>query len=102
MMKGYLKHQYKQNVSEKRVGKALSKVSPIYHQKRVTNTARLVNPIPYRADYFGHKLHMDQNEKLGFYGVTHVAAIDGHSKFVTAATTMPIKNNIVIYNDIYK
>ena len=37
------------------------------------------NPIPYRADHFGHKIHYDQNEKLVIYGVTHVMEIDGHS-----------------------
>ena len=37
------------------------------------------NPIPYQAEYFGHKLHLDQNEKLAMYGVTHVCAIDGYS-----------------------
>jgi len=61
---------------------------------------RAVNLIPYRADYFGHKLHIDQNEKLVMYGVTHVAAIDGHSRYILATSTMPIKNNIVIYDDI--
>ena len=32
------------------------------------------NPVPYLALSFGHKVHMDQNEKLAMYGVTHVAA----------------------------
>ena len=41
---------------------------------------------PYRADYFGHKLHLDQNEKLVMY-----AAINGHSRFLVSATTIPIK-----------
>ena len=30
------------------------------------------------ADYFGQKIHVDQNEKLGKYGVTNYAAIDGY------------------------
>lgn len=71
-------------------------------QRRRQNTAKAVNPIPYRADYFGHKLHMDQNEKLQMYGVTHVVAIDGHSRFVVAYSTMPVKNNMVIYKDVYR
>ena len=50
------------------------------------------------ADYFG--LHLDQNEKLVMYGVTHVVSIDGHSRFITAHSTMPIKNNEVIYEEI--
>ena len=36
------------------------------------------------------------------YGATHVAAIDGHSRFVVAASKLPIKNNIVYYDQIYR
>ena len=75
---------------------------PRYTAQRRTSTTRAVNPIPYRADYFGHKLHIDQNEKLVMYEVTRVAAIDGHSRFVVAGTTMPVKNNLRIYREIYK
>ena len=35
------------------------------------------NIITYRADYFGRKLHMDQNEKLEMYGVVDLEAIEG-------------------------
>ena len=97
-MTGYVRKKYKVAIAEKRVGAALSMVSPWYTAQR----RRAVNPIPYRADYFGHKLHIDQNEKLVMYGVTHVAAIDGHSRFVVAGTTMPVKNNLTIYREIYK
>ena len=31
-----------------------------------------MNPIPYKADYPGHKLHIDQNEKLVMYEVCHI------------------------------
>ena len=62
----------------------------------------MTNPIPYRANYFDHKLHLDQNEKLKMYGVTHVAAIDDHSRFVVVGATMSRKNNIKIYQDIYR
>ena len=55
--------------------------TPQYHQRRQTNTARLTNPIPYKANYFGRKLHIDQNQKLVMYRVTHVTAIHGHSRF---------------------
>ena len=51
----------------------------------------MINPIPHRSDYFGHKLHINQNEKIVMYGVTHVVAIDGHSRFIPAGSTMPIK-----------
>ncbi|XP_057293869.1 uncharacterized protein LOC130622420 [Hydractinia symbiolongicarpus] len=102
MMTGYIKQKHGFNISQKRIGKALSTVSPAYHARRQTDTARSVNPIPYRADYFGHKLHIDQNEKLVMYGTTHVVALDGHSRFVVAAATMPVKSNPVIYSHIYR
>ncbi|XP_028515932.1 uncharacterized protein LOC114575383 isoform X2 [Exaiptasia diaphana] len=44
--------------------KQCRRVSNNYHMARQINTARLLNPIPYFAEYFGHKLHLDQNEKL--------------------------------------
>ena len=40
------------------------------------------NTVPYQAAYSGHKLHMDQNEKLAMFGVTHVVAIDGFSSCI--------------------
>ena len=101
-MTGYIRQKHKVAIGEKRVGAALSMVSPRYTAQRRTSTTRAVNPIPYRADYFGHKLHIDQNEKLVMYGVTHVTAIDGHSRFAVAGTTMPVKNNLKIYRKIYK
>ena len=102
MVAGYLRQKHcDRTFGEGRVGEALARVHPRNHIRRRTNTSRLLNPIPYRADYFGHKLHFDQNEKLVMYGVTHVAAIDGHSRFVVGHAIMPIKNNLVIY-DIYR
>ena len=64
---------------------------------RMSDSARSINAVPYWADYFGHKLHIDQNEKLVMYGASHVTAIDGHSRFVVAATTIPVKNNVITY-----
>ena len=40
---------------------------------------RAVKPIPYRADYFGSKLHVEQNEKLEMCGVTLLVEIDTDS-----------------------
>ena len=75
-------------VCQLRVGQSLN---PGHHQHRLTRTHRLTNPVSYRSDYFGEKLHIDQNEKLVMYGATHVCAIDGHSGKIVAFTTMPIK-----------
>ncbi|KAI4827975.1 hypothetical protein KUCAC02_031332 [Chaenocephalus aceratus] len=70
--------------------------------KAITEGARNLNPTPYRADYMGQKVHMDQNEKLAMFGVTHVVAIDGFSKKIVAHSSMPIKNNLVIYEDVFR
>lgn len=88
-------------VSEQWVGKSLAIVSPVYQQARQTATARQTNPIPYRADYFGQKLHIDQNEKLQMYGVTHVCGVDGHSRMIVGFLMMSIKNNVEMYDGLY-
>jgi len=59
------------------------------------------NPQPYTAEYHGHKLHMDQNEKLVNYGLVHVCAIDGFSRFIPSFACMPTKNNVLIYEHVY-
>ena len=61
-----------------------------------------MNPIPYHADYFGHKLHLDQNEKLAMFGVTHVMAIDGYSNKIVGWASMPFKNNCIIYDEVFR
>ena len=99
LMAGYLRQKLGTAIGQNRVRAALAKVHPGNHRKRQNKSERQANPIPYRADYFGHKLNLDQNEKLFMYGVTHVAAIDLHSHFVVAS---PIKNNILIYDQIYR
>ena len=83
MMKGYLAQKYKVNISQKRLADVLKAVAPNYHVRRQTDTARQTNIIPYRADYFGHKLYVDQNKKLEMYGVVHVVATGGHSRYIT-------------------
>lgn len=89
-------------VSQQRVGEALQSVNPGYQHARRCSTARKLNPVPYHADYFGHKLHIDQNEKLVMYGVTHICAVDGFSGKVVGFVTMPVKNNVEIYTHLYR
>lgn len=61
-MKGYLDVQTQGSfASERRVRESLSRVAPIYHQRRQRGAERLINPQSYTAQYHGHKLHMDQN-----------------------------------------
>ena len=63
-MTGFIRKKFGLSVGQNRVGNALATVCPRNHQQRREGTFRQVNPIPYRADYFGHKMHFDQNEKL--------------------------------------
>lgn len=87
-------------VGQVRVGEPLRRTNPRYHCMRRESTATLMNPVPYKADYFGHKVHCDQNEKLAMYGVTHMCARDGYSGKVVAFVTMPVKNNLDIYEHL--
>lgn len=89
-------------VSQVSVGESLRRTNPQYHCMRRESTAALMNPVPYKADYFGHKVHCDQNEKLAMYGVTHVCARDGYSGKVVAFVTMPVKNNLEIYEHLFR
>lgn len=89
-------------VSQARVGESLRRTNPQYNQKRCTSASARLNPFPYTADYFGHKVHVDQNEKLVMYGVTHVCAKDGYSGKVVGFITMPVKNNMEIYAHLYR
>ena len=76
-----------------------SPVTPQWFQARQRNTQERTNPSLYVARYFGHKLHIDQNEKLVHYGVTYVLARDGFSGKLVSGAVMARKNNKVIYYD---
>ena len=90
------------SVCQRRVGESLQRTNPFQHSLRRANVQRSVNPVPYRADFFGEKLHLDQNEKLVMYGVVHVLAIDGYSRKLVGLVTMPRKNAITIYNTLFQ
>ena len=100
-MTGYLRSQGS-NISERKVGESMRRTDIAGCSRRMETVGRSLNPKLYHADYFGHKLHIDQNEKLVMFGVTHVCARDGYSGLITATATMPIKNNLVIYENIYR
>ena len=101
MMTGVLR-SHGVSVCEEKVGQSLSRLDPSSQRKRAKTAGRSLNPKCYSADYFGHKVHIDQNEKLVMFGVTHVMARDGFSGMIVASSTMPIKNNLTIYDKIYK
>ncbi|CAB4030075.1 Hypothetical predicted protein, partial [Paramuricea clavata] len=65
MLKGFLDSRAKIVVaSEKRIGSSLARVKPDNHRRRQQNIARQINPAPYVATHFGHKLHMTKTRSL--------------------------------------
>jgi hypothetical protein len=90
------------NISEKKISQSLLQVAPEAYERRKRDTHNKTNPIPYVAMYYGHKLHIDQNEKLVQFGVVHIVARDGYSGKIVAFSTMPVKNNALIYESIYR
>ena len=57
-------------VSQARIAASLRRVAPLQYHARCVNTSRMLNPSPYQAFHYGQKLHLDQNEKIGRYGIT--------------------------------
>uniref|UniRef100_A0A914VHF4 Integrase catalytic domain-containing protein n=1 Tax=Plectus sambesii TaxID=2011161 RepID=A0A914VHF4_9BILA len=100
MMQGYLRAGGV-TASQRRIRAAQAIIAPSYVSNRRVNAQRQMNPQPYRADYFGYNMHMDQNEKLAMYGVVFVIAIDGLTAFITRAAVMPRKNNQTIYESVF-
>ena len=88
-------------IGDKKIAESLKRVDPEAYEERRHNTLDWTNPIPYYASGFGYKLHLDQNEKLVMFGLTHVLAVDGYSGMIVANTTMPIKNNLLIYEHMH-
>lgn len=101
-MKGYLKGNKSINVSERKLKGIMPSLAPIDHSMRQSNSHERRNPAIYSARYFGHKIHMDQNEKLVNYGVTYVMARDGYSGKIVGAAIMPRKNNEIIYANVFR
>lgn len=89
-------------VSQRRVAASLQRVAPLEYASRHFTTHRLLNPVSYRADHFGEKLHLDQNEKVAMFGVTHVLAVDGYSRKIVGFITVPKKNSAVVYDLLFK
>ena len=90
------------NVGETKIGKILGEISPEAQRKRKNVAGRSLNPKVYNAEYFDHKIHYDQNEKLGIFGVVHVCARDEFSGKIVGHATMARKSNLVIYEEIYR
>ena len=101
MLKGYLRSKGVQ-ASERKLRSLLPRVTPQWFQARQRNAQERTNPSLYVARYFGHKLHIDQNEKLVHYGVTYVLARDGFSGKLVSGAVMARKNNKIIYDEVYR
>ena len=67
MITGYVRHSTGLRLGAHSVGRALKRVNPKQHRERQTSITRHLSPVPYFAEYFGNKLHLDQNEKLVRY-----------------------------------
>jgi hypothetical protein len=102
MMKGYIDSSRSLNISERKLRRLLPSIAPIGHHSRQMSSYERRNPAIYTARYFGHKVHLDQNEKLVNYGVTYVFARDGYSGKIVGWTIMPRKNNQLIYENVYR
>ena len=88
--------------SPQRVRAVLERVAPIHYAARRSCTNRLLYLYPYRASYFGEKLHLDQNKKCAMFGVTHMVAVDGYSCKIVGFITLPQKNAILIYDLMFR
>jgi hypothetical protein len=61
-----------------------------------------MNPSPYFAEYAGQKLHMDQNKKVVMFGVTNFCVMNGYSDKIVGFSAMLLKDNVVIYDEVYR
>ena len=84
MMTGHIRHSTGLYLGVNKVGQALKRANPEQHHEQQTLSTRHLNPVPYYAEYFGHRLHLDHNENLIQHSMTEVIAVDGYRSFITA------------------
>ena len=77
---------------KRQVCEALQTISSVASNQRKVRIGRLLSPRVYKAIYFGHKVHYNQNEKLGIHGAVYVCARDGYSNMIIEFPTIAIKN----------
>ena len=78
----------------------MGEVSPEAERKRRNVVRCSLNPKVYNAEYFGHKNHYGQSEKLGMFGDTHMCTRDGSPGKIVGHATMARNSNLVIYEEI--
>ena len=61
--KGYLESRAI-SIGEHKISRSLQRVAPNDYRNHSHNTTSRTNLSPYFARCFGHKIHLDQNEKL--------------------------------------
>ena len=86
---------------ERQVGRALQSIKFVPSSQRKVKAGRSLNPRVYSAEYFGHKIHYDQNKKMRMHGAVHVCARDGFSGMIVEFATMAIKNCLTIHDQTY-
>ena len=101
-MVGYLRGIWRLRIGRSRISKSLERVDERNYGLRRTNAINRTNPRLYSADYYGHKIHLDQNEKLAMFGVTHVCARDGYSGRIGGFITIPCKCNYAIVDQLFR
>ena len=87
-------------IADNYVGKALRDVNPGYQQASLNQAEQKLDPFPYHASHFGHKLDIGQNEKLIMYGGAHICTIDGFSAKVVWFISAPVKKNAEVYGHV--
>ena len=53
------------NVGETKIGDIFGEINPEAQRKRQNVAGGSLNPKVYNVQYFGHKIHYDQNAELG-------------------------------------
>ena len=90
------------SISKIQVGNTLKEICPRAKPNRCMQAGRSFNPKIYKVDYFGHKMLLDQNEKLVMDGITQVVARDGYFGMITGYATIANKNNLTIYEKFFQ
>lgn len=120
---GYVRARFGRSIGRNRIAKSLRQVDPNAADARHYRANKMINTKVYWGRYFGYNLHMDCNEKVRIVLLFHLVryfipvfflfqlvmfhctiamAMDGFSGMVVGAAVMALKNNIVIYDKVYR
>ena len=96
MMQGVIKAKGI-NIGETKISTILGENNSESQTKRQSVAGRSLNPKFYNAKYFVDKIHYNQNEKMGMFGVAHVYTRDGFSVKLVGYATMAKRS--ILAND---